>query len=336
MPGMEPSLEESLEESVTRPGGPGLREALRGRRIGVHAPLSRGMVKAALRAAEVGANTIQVFSDNPSAWRRRTEPPAELGAFRSSLAEHDIAPLAIHGLYLLNLAGPDETIWERSIDALARELRAAAAYGASFVNIHLGSHRGSGVELGIGRIGSAVSRVLAAVPPGPPGAPLLVLENSAGGGDGIGGTVEELAAVLDAIESSGGDGSRVAFCLDVAHAWGAGYELSLPEATDYLLERLDALLGHGRIAMIHLNDSKAGLGSHADRHEHVGAGQIGEIGMGHIVRHERLRGVPFYLETPGMEEGFDAVNMDRVRLLLQGEPLPPLSAAAVVLRRSSR
>jgi len=329
-------MEPSGQESMIRSGGPGFREALDGRRVGFHAPLGRGLVRAALRAAEVGANTIQVFSDNPSAWRRRTEPPAELGAFHSSLADHDIAPLAIHGLYLLNLAGPDETIWERSIEALKGELRAAAAYEASFVNVHLGSHKGSGFETGTRRIGSAVSRVLAAVPPGPPGAPLLVLENSAGGGDGIGGTVEELAAVLDAIESSGGDGSRVAFCLDVAHAWGAGYELSLPEATDDLLERLDALLGHGRIAMIHLNDSKAGLGSHADRHEHVGAGQIGEIGMGHIVRHERLRAVPFYLETPEMEEGFDAVNMDRVRLLLQGEPLPPLSAATVVVRRSSR
>jgi deoxyribonuclease-4 len=324
----------SPEKSATRPGGSGLREALRGRRVGVHAPLGRGMVKAALRAAEVGANTIQVFSDNPSAWKRRAEPPAELGAFRAALAEHDIAPLAIHGPYLLNLAGPDETIWERSIDTLARELRAAAAYGASFVNIHLGSHRGSGVEVGIGRIGSAVEGVLAAVPPGPSGAPLLVLENSAGGGDGIGGTVEELAAVLDAIESRGGDGSRIAFCLDTAHAWGSGYELSRPEATDALLERLDILLGYGRIAMVHLNDSRAGLGSHADRHEHIGAGQIGGIGMGHILRHERLRGVPFYLETPGMDEGFDAVNMDRVRLLLQGEPLPPLPAEAAAVRRS--
>jgi len=329
-------MEPIRQKSVAELGGPGFREALDGRRVGYHAPLGRGLVRAALRAAEVGANTIQVFSDNPNAWRRRTEPPAELGAFRASLADHDIAPLAIHGLYLLNLAGPDETIWERSIEALQGEMRAAAAYEASFVNVHLGSHRGSGLETGTRRIGSAVSRVLAAVPPGPPGAPLLVLENSAGAGDGIGRTVEELAAVLDAIEASGGDGSRVAFCLDVAHAWGAGYELSLPDATDDLLERLDALLGHGRIAMIHLNDSKASLGSHADRHEHVGAGQIGEIGMGHIVRHERLRGVPFYLETPGMEEGFDAVNMDRVRLLLQGEVLPPLSASTAVVRRSSR
>lgn len=332
MPGMEPAR----EKSVTMPGGPDPGDALGGRRIGLHAPLGRGMVKAVVRAAEVGANTMQVFSDNPSSWRRRTEPPAELGAFRFSLAEHDIAPLAIHGLYLLNLAGPDEAIWERSIEALACELRAGAGYGSSFVNVHLGSHRGSGVEAGIAHIGDAVVRALAAATPGPGGGPLLVLENSAGGGDGIGGTVEELTAVLDAIGSRGGDTSRIAFCLDTAHAWGAGYELSRPEAIDGLLDRLDALLGQGRIAIIHLNDSKAGLGSHVDRHEHVGAGQIGEVGMGHILRHERLRGLPFYLETPGMDTGFDAVNMDRVRLLLRGEPLPSLPAEAGAVPRPGR
>jgi deoxyribonuclease-4 len=281
------------------------------------------MVRAVERSVEVGATAIQVFSDNPTAWRRRAAPPAELPAFRAGLARNDIAPLAVHGPYLLNLAGPDQQIWERSIVTLAQEMRMGAAYGAAFVNIHLGSHRGAGLDFGIERIGIAVSRALADAPSDPAG-PLLVLENSAGGGDGIGGTAEELAAVLDAIAARAADASRIAFCLDTAHAWGAGYELSRPDETDRLLDRLDALLGRQRIVLVHFNDSRAGLGSHADRHEHVGAGRIGESGMGHILRHERLAEVPFILETPGMDEGMDAVNMDRVRALLSGDPLAPL------------
>jgi deoxyribonuclease-4 len=305
--------------------------ALDVRRVGFHLPLARGMLRALQRAVDLGANTLQVFTDNPSTWRRRAAPPEELPAFRAALAENDIVPLAAHAPYLLNLATADQTIWERSIATLIHELRMGAAYGAAFVVIHLGSHRGSGLEAGIRRLGLAVARAFAAVPP-QPGTPLLVLENSAGGGDGIGGTAEELAAVLDAVIACGADPSRVSFCLDTAHAWGAGYELSRPEITDSFLERVDALLGPGRIALVHFNDSRAELGSHVDRHEHIGAGRIGGEGMGYILRHERLSAVPFILETPGMDEGFDAVNMDRVRLLLRGMSLPPLRRPAAPSR----
>jgi deoxyribonuclease-4 len=281
------------------------------------------MVRAVERTVAIGSTAIQVFSDNPTAWRRRAAPPADLPAFRVALAEHDVAPLVIHGPYLLNLASPDDPLWERSIATLAGEMRTAATWGAAFVNVHMGSHRGSGAEPGVDRIGTAVARVLAEVPP-EPGGPLLVLENSAGGGDGIGGTPEELLAVLQSSLARGADPARIAFCLDTAHAWGAGFDLSRPSVADGLLDRFDALLGPGRLVLVHLNDSRAALGSHADRHEHIGAGRIGGAGMGYILRHPRLRDVPFILETPGMDEGMDAVNMARVRALLAGEPLPPL------------
>ena len=302
-------------------------EALAGRRVGVHLPLGKGMVKAVERARAIGATCLQVFADNPTAWRRRAAPPAELPAFRARLGEADILPLAVHGPYLLNLATADETIWARTVETLAGELRMGVLYGAAFVNVHIGSHRGHGSEVGVSRIATAVRRVLDEVPPGED-VPLLVLENSAGGGDGLGGTVEELAAIQDAIGAAGADPGRVAFCLDSAHAWGAGYEISRPEEVDRLLERLAAALGPGRIAMAHLNDSKAGLGSHADRHEHIGAGRIGAPGLRHLVLHPAMAGVPFYLETPGMDEGYDRINMDRVRAMLHGDPLPDLPPAA--------
>ncbi len=311
---------------------PDLRSALGGRRVGVHLPLAGGMVKAVDRAIAIGATCLQVFADNPSAWRRRAVPPAELPAFRARLVADDILPLAVHGPYLLNLAASDETIRERTVATLAADLRTAAAWGTPFLNVHIGSHRGHGTEIGVARIAESVRRALAEVP-AEPGSPRLVLENSAGGGDGLGGTVEELAAIQEAIAATGADVGRVAFCLDTAHAWGAGYEISRPEEVDRLLAALARALGARRIVMVHLNDSKAALGSHVDRHEHIGAGAIGPDGLRAILLHPDLSGVPFYLETPGMDEGFDAVNMARVRALLAGTPLPDLPGPVEPARR---
>ena len=200
----------------------------------------------------------------------------------------------------------------------------APAFGARFVNVHVGSHRGAGVEAGIARVGEGIRLVLAEVDPGPEAA-LLILENSAGGGDGLGRTVEELAGILDAVAASGADASHVAFCMDTAHAWGAGYRISEPAETDALLASFDRLIGLDRLVMLHLNDSKAALGSRLDRHEHLAAGRIGEVGLAHVLTHPSLASAAYYLETPGMDEGYDAVNMARALALAAGEPLSPLA-----------
>jgi deoxyribonuclease-4 len=282
------------------------------------------MVKAADRAREIGASTLQVFAGNPMGWKRRAEPPADVARFRARLAELDIGSVAVHAPYLINLATPDTALWDRSVAVLAEELRMAAAYGASALNVHVGSHRGTSPEAGIQRAGQAIARALALGPQGLSDAPRLVLENSAGGGDGIGGSPEELLGVLEAAARAGADMDRVGFCLDLAHLWGAGYEVSRPEVLDALLNRCDDLLGPERLAMLHLNDSRSVLGSHGDRHEHIAAGAIGEVGFRHVLTHPRLAAVPGYLETPDMELGYDAVNMERVRCLIDGQPLPTL------------
>jgi deoxyribonuclease-4 len=307
--------------------------ALGGRRVGAHLPLGDGMVHAADRARQIGATTLQVFADNPTAWRRRAGPPQHLEAFRARLAEYGIAPLAVHAAYLINLAGPDEDFWERSIGVLAAELRMAAHFGAGCVDVHIGSHRGAGPEAGRLRLAQGLRRAFEEVPAVPAG-PIVALENSAGGGDAMGATLPELEAILEALGAAGADTARVGFCLDTAHLWGAGHEISRPEVLDALLEEFDRRMGPERLIMIHLNDSKTALGSHLDRHQHVGAGNIGEAGIGHLVRHPRLAAVPLMLETPGMDEGFDAVNMDRVRLLVAGQPLPQLSPAALTIKGS--
>jgi deoxyribonuclease-4 len=296
-------------------------------------PLGGGMVKAAERAHRIGATAIQVFGDNPTAWRRRSEPPAEAPAFRDRLDQLGIGPISIHAAYLVNLAGPEPAFFERSVEVLAADLRAAWTFKASFVNAHIGSHKGTSPAAAVGRLADGVARVLDLVPDGPDAA-RLVLENGAGGGGAMGTTVEELARIAAAIDARGVPPGRVGFCLDTAHLWGAGYEISDPTVIDGLLEAFSRDVGLERLAMIHLNDSKSALGSRTDRHEHLGAGQIGSVGLARFLTHPRLLDVPFYLETPGMDEGYDAINLQRARDLAAGRPLEPLPPEALTLRRS--
>jgi deoxyribonuclease-4 len=180
-----------------------------------------------------------------------------------------------------------------------------------------------------------VERVLDQLPDhAHPGAAQLVLENAAGGGDVLGTTIEELARIAAAIDARGIAAHRVGFCLDTAHLWGAGYDIGEPDVVDALLAEFDHAIGASRLSMIHLNDSRSTLGSHTDRHEHLGAGQIAVAGLGHLLRHPRLRETPFHLETPGMDVGYDEINLQRARDLAAGRALEPMPQEALDLRRS--
>ena len=296
-------------------------------------PLGAGMVRAVERAAAIGATTIQVFADNPTAWRRRAAPPKELPAFRDALARHGIGPVAIHAAYLVNLAGDDATFAARSADVLEAELTAAPGFGATLVNVHTGSHRETSVAEGIRRLARTVAAVLERVDDGPDAA-TLVLENSAGGGWSVGTSTAELARIADAVARLGVPEHRLGFCLDTAHAWGAGIRLHRAAAIDRFLDDFDRRIGLARLRLVHLNDSKAELGSNHDRHEHLGAGRIGETGLGHLLREPRLRHLPFIAETPGMDIGYDAINLARARAMFAGEPLEPLPPEAFRIRGS--
>lgn len=291
------------------------------------------MVKAVERAHEIGAGAIQVFVDNPTAWRRRQEPPAEGPAFRERLAELGIGPVAVHASYLVNLAGEEEDFFGRSVGVLASDLRAAPGFSGRFVNVHVGSHRGSGLDAGIARLADGLALVLAEVDDGPDGA-MVVLENSPGSGDAIGTNVEELAAIAEAAAARGLPAGRIGFCLDTAHAWAAGIDLSEPEAIDAFLNDFDARIGLDRLVMLHFNDSKSERGSLLDRHEHLGAGRIGVAGLGHLLRHPGLAHATYYLETPGMDEGYDAINIARAHDIAACRPLAELPPEAMTLRGS--
>lgn len=312
------------------------------------------MLKAVDRAGEIGANAMQIFSDNPTAWKRRAEPPRELAAFRRRLHELDIGPVSIHASYLVNLAGSNPESFERSIDLLANELRDAPTFGARFVNVHIGSHLGLGVAAGIERLAEGVLRTLeAADRPAADAAAIdgnglgpatlatarpamLVLENSAGSGGGLGTTVDELAQIAMAVAGRGIPDERVGFCLDTAHAWGAGIDVATPSAVDELVAAFDARIGLDRLVLVHLNDSRSERGSRMDRHEHLGAGRIGPTGLAHILRHPGLARATYLLETPGMDEGYDAINLARARALATGAPLEPLPPGAFQLRGSAK
>jgi len=302
-------------------------------RVGIHLGIHGGLLKAARRARQIGATALQIFSDNPTAWRRRTEPPGDAAAFVAYAAAHDIAPIAIHASYLINLAGSVEPFATQSREGLIHELRRAPAYGAWMVNTHIGSHRGLGHAAGVRRIVDNVNAILAATPPDT----VLVLENSSGGGDNIGSRIEELAEILAGVEAT--VVGRLGFCLDTAHLWGAGYDVSTAEGATAALDRFAGLIGIERLRMVHLNDSRAERGSRHDRHEHVGAGRIGPEGLGTVVRDPRLPAqTAVMLETPGVDDGYDAVNVRRTLLLYQGATeLPVLPPKAFKLtRRSTR
>jgi deoxyribonuclease IV len=293
------------------------------------------MVKAADRAHAIGASAMQVFADNPTAWRRRRAPSPQLATFRERVATFDIRPVSIHASYLVNLPGPDVVTFERSVSMLVSELDTAPLFGAAFVNVHIGSHRGAGVEIGIARLVEGLRQVIGRTAGVSQGV-RLVLENSAGGGGGLGTDLDELAAIARAIDASGIERSHVGFCIDVAHAWGAGIDVGDPAAIDPFIAGFDERIGLDRLAMIHLNDTRSSFGSRTDRHEHLGAGRIPVAGLMHILQHPRLTHVAYILETPGMESGYDSVNLERARLLWAGEPLPTLPAEAFTLPSSSR
>jgi deoxyribonuclease-4 len=233
----------------------------------------------------------------------------------------------------VNLAGPEEDFFRRSVAVLASDLRAAPDFAGRFVNVHVGSHRGSGVKAGVERLADGLGLVLAEVDDGPDAA-MVVLENSPGSGFGLGTDVDELSRIAEAAAARGLPATRIGFCLDTAHAWAAGMDLSEPAAIDALLADFDARVGLDRLVMLHLNDSKSELGSHLDRHEHLGAGRIGVRGLGHLLRHPALAHVTYFLETPGMDEGYDAINVARAYDIAACRPLDDLPPEAMTMRGS--
>jgi deoxyribonuclease IV len=268
-------------------------------RIGAHVGTAGGIQIAIDRGVALECRSIQVFTTSPRAWRAQTHLPENLEQFRTRRAEADLA-VVCHASYLINLAGSDELVVERSRVALAACCQVAAELDAEAVIVHVGSHLGDGLEAGLERIESALGAVLAELPDDL----WLLLENTAGAGGTIGRTVDELAAVIERCPHP-----RLGVCLDSCHLFASGIDIGDPAAMTAFLETLDTRVGRERLRALHLNDSQMPFDSNRDRHANVGEGLIGE-GLASFLGHPRLQGLPCVLETPGHDgHGVDAQCM---------------------------
>jgi deoxyribonuclease-4 len=275
-------------------------------KIGAHVRTAGGVQNAIGHAEEMGAETIQIFSGAPYAWRRKNYSQAEVDAYKKRVEETGIEPAFIHGLYLVNLASTDDALLARSYDALVGDMKAADLIEAKGVIFHLGSHKGAGYESCFQQVVDYCQRVVADTVDA-----WLILENAAGMGGAIGSKFSELGTI---IRESGSD--RVKVCLDTQHAFAAGHDVRTRAGLDKMFEEFDREVGLDRLAAVHANDSKIALGGGVDRHANIGEGEIGRDGFVNILSHPAFAEIPFLLEVPGIEDdGPDKENVERLKAL---------------------
>jgi len=277
-------------------------------KLGLHLSIKGSIDRVVNRAVEKGCSTLQMFSRNPRGWQSRKLDLEEIESFKMKLRQSRIEPVFIHTPYLLNLASPKKIVYRKSAEALRDELHRAAELGISYVVTHLGSHLGSGRVGGLRRIVHAVNSSLYAVE----NKVILLLENAAGTKNSIGSSFEDIEYIVSQTD----DSKRISMCFDTCHAFAAGYDLVSRRAVEYVLQRLDETIGFKEVKLVHLNDSKGGLGCRIDRHEHIGMGRIGEGGFRNILK-SRLRQLPLILETPIDKRRSDLENLKKVRELAQ-------------------
>jgi deoxyribonuclease-4 len=266
---------------------------------------SGGIKKALERAVEIGADAVQLFAQSPRAWRFPVHADEDLARFRERRAESGIGSVLVHALYLCNLATPDDTIFGKSRDTMRATVDAACAINADGVVFHVGSHLGSGFEAGLARCVPALREVLERCSD----TTWLLLENSAGAGGTIGRSLDELAALVDALDAH----PRLGICLDSCHLYVSGIDVGEPDTVTGVLAEVDAKIGLDRLRALHVNDAAAPLGSNRDRHANVLEGELGER-LGAFLAHPAVQGLPAVMETPGPDDhGPDAGEMQKLR-----------------------
>ncbi|WP_266075583.1 deoxyribonuclease IV [Haladaptatus caseinilyticus] len=285
-------------------------------RVGAHVSISSSKVSsdeskpkhgnianAVCRQVTFGGNCGQIFTTSPQVWKEPNISDEEAELFKRETEGKLDGPWVIHSSYLVNLCTPKDDLRAKSIDSMQKEVDAADKLGVEYVNVHLGAHTGAGVEGGLENAASALDEL--DIPDGV----TVLIESDAGSGTKLGGDFEHLAQVLSESEQD------LDVCIDTAHAFTAGYDLSTSEGVEETIEEFDDVVGLEHLECIHLNDSKHECGTNKDEHAHIGKGLIGEEGMETLINHPELEDVPLVLETPTENGKGFAWNIDRVKEL---------------------
>ena len=280
-------------------------------RFGAHMSIAGGVSRAFERGQSIDCTTMQIFTRNQNQWPSRPLETAEIARYHGAAASTGIAPVVAHASYLINLGSPADDLWEKSVAAFQVEIERADQLDIMGVVLHPGSHMGAGEETGIRRIAEGLDRAHAATPAG---RTLTLLEITAGQGNHLGYRFEQLAAIIAALDAPG----RVGICFDTCHALAAGYEFRQADDFQRMWDNFDQTLGLTRLKVFHLNDSKKDLGSHVDRHTHIGEGFLGLTPFRLLVNDARFQALPMILETPKEDDmADDVINLARLRDLIE-------------------
>jgi deoxyribonuclease-4 len=273
-------------------------------RFGAHVSTAGGIDTAIDRADAIGADCVQVFTQSPRMWKPTEHKPEAIARFRARREEAGIGGVVCHALYLCNLGGPDDAVYEKSVVAMCATVDTAVAIGADGVVFHVGSHLGAGLDASMKRVVRALKKVLKRCK----GDTRLLIENSAGAGGTIGRSLPELAQLVDALDGH----ERLGICLDSCHLYASGYDVTDPAVLDSAVAEVGATIGLDRLRALHVNDSATPLGSNRDRHADVLAGEMGK-GLGVFLAHPAFQELDAYLETPG-PDGHGPVKADLTRV----------------------
>jgi deoxyribonuclease-4 len=275
--------------------------------LGAHVSTSGGIHTAIDRIEAMDGDCVQIFTQSPRTWRPTNHDPANFERFKERRAEAGIGAVVCHALYLINLASPDDEIYGKSVAALENTVDVGCAIDADGVVFHVGSHLGSGFDAGLQRAVPALRKALKRCSE----TTWLLMENTAGAGGTIGRSIEELAALYDALDAH----ERLGICLDSCHLYASGYDVTDQKELNRVLCELDDRIGLDRLRALHANDSKAPLGSNRDRHDNIGAGLLGDD-LGVFLAHPKLQKLPAFLEVPGKDgHGPDAEQVRKLKEL---------------------
>lgn len=281
------------------------------RRIGVHLGTAGGVSNAVLRARGIGANTLQIFSSSPRMWRPATITPVQAERMHEFRSRYDIAPLAIHTSYLLNVCSQTEEVREKSIAGLRGEIQRGLTLGADYLVLHPGSWKGLSRHEGLRLAAESIQRAMDGLPWQSTGFTLLI-ENTAGSECSLGGSFDQVAELVWLLRAH----APVAVCLDTCHTHVAGYNLVSPDGYEDTMIQIEATVGFDAVRLWHCNDAKAPRGSKLDRHQHIGKGTIGKEPFRRLLNDDRFAHCAFIAETPVDDDGDEASNVRALKRLV--------------------